>query len=717
MTSLPYRRASALAWLVRSLVVASALAWIGCDGDGGTDSGMPDTGVGMDAGRPDSGPMTYPDGTVFCTDAADCDDHIECTIDSCSMGVCRNGVDNAMCDDGLFCNGVEICSPREGCIAGARQTCNDDDVCTIDRCNEETKMCDRFPRDLDDDGDADMFCEGGMDCDDSDPRRSSLVNEVCADLVDNDCDDMVDETDCGRPMYDICEEALDVSAGGYFLLNTQGVAPDYAITCRSFSRDMVARFTLTEARSVTISAEGAGFTTGISLRGPAADFASCDENAPPESEPPCPECTNSSAEMACIVGFPAVVRRRSLAPGTYFVVVGANNTGEIDLNVDFDVPLPPVTNESCTMPLPLTPGMHRDSTVEVTHDLTTSCGPVSAPDLVYSFELTMPQNVQISVTEDDGAPMAYSVRSTCAGPAELRCVTGNPASGTLHQLMPGTYFLIVEGPNTRPADFTIDLQYLPPAPPPPGDACTNPLPVPTDGTPVTGSFASFEDDYLVSCGTTGRDAVYSFTLGAASDVWIDYSGSAVGAVSLRTNCAISTGDLRCIRTNPITSRVRGLPMGTYYVVVEASGGGTYSLSVRATTPPTTPTPVTGNDTCATAATIPETGGIFTGTTIGAIPDYPASCGSGAGSPDSVFELVLSSSRHVTATTEGSAYDTVLHLHQDMCTGSERACNDDAHVGTLTSLVDSNLTAGTYYLIVDGFGTASSGAYTLDVRVE
>ena len=58
--------------------------------------------------------------------------------------------------------------------------CNDDDVCSLDRCDEARDMCIHAPRDLDLDGDPDWFCEGGGDCNDTDPLVNSLISEICA---------------------------------------------------------------------------------------------------------------------------------------------------------------------------------------------------------------------------------------------------------------------------------------------------------------------------------------------------------------------------------------------------------------------------------------------------------------------------------------------------------------------------------------------------------
>ncbi len=52
-----------------------------------------------------------------CMTDSECDDTLACTIDSCNIatGMCVNTPDDSVCDDGDFCNGIEICVPQFGC--------------------------------------------------------------------------------------------------------------------------------------------------------------------------------------------------------------------------------------------------------------------------------------------------------------------------------------------------------------------------------------------------------------------------------------------------------------------------------------------------------------------------------------------------------------------------------------------------------------------------
>ncbi len=110
------------------------------------------------------------DVAAGCIDAGcegddDCDDDIDCTIDVCNVdGSCTHTPDNSRCegeqvcyatvgcsdpceddedcDDGNFCNGAETCEPEFGCVeADEPRDCDDNDECTIDRCDLELDEC------------------------------------------------------------------------------------------------------------------------------------------------------------------------------------------------------------------------------------------------------------------------------------------------------------------------------------------------------------------------------------------------------------------------------------------------------------------------------------------------------------------------------------------------------------------------------------------------
>lgn len=682
-----------------TLMVALAVAGCGDDDGAPADGGAElDAAASVDAAGTDA--ATSPDGGRRCMTAADCDDHVSCTDDVCDpTGFCRNPINLAMCDDGLFCNGVEQCDLRRGCVPGPPESCNDMDVCTIDSCNEVDKTCEHGPRDFDEDGEADWHCPGGTDCDDRNPARASTASEICGDLVDNNCDGVVDEMTCGGPPHDTCDDPLDVSSGGAFTVSTEGAVSDYVLTCGGGGwKDIVLRLTLAEAHDVTVRVQGSTTVTAVALRN---------------------DCGGALAPTECNSGYPAEIRRRAMPAGDYFLIVSSSGPDTLDVDVTLDPPTMPPANETCTAPVDVSAGGRFTGTfVDIRSDLMTSCGFGAAPDLVYTFTTTSVRNVTISAQTPGGEQLNYSVQSTCGvETSSLRCTAGSPATGTLHELPAGTYFIVLEGPGYREVDFTLDVSFGSPTPPAVGDSCTSPIAL-TLGTATVGTLADKEDDLATTCGFYYRDAVYTFTLASASDVTVTVDGGGrFMNTSVRRGCTDSAGQLACVSGFPALARLRGLAAGTYFVIVEAPTGTGFTVRVDAT-PPTVTVPVTGNENCATAFTIPATGGLFTGNTTGFINDYDmATCGSGGSSPDAAFQLTLTASKHVVATTDGSVFDTVLFVYSGVCTsGTDIACDDDGGSVGAASLIDRTFGPGTYFFIVDGFGSSSVGAYTLEVLV-
>jgi hypothetical protein len=82
---------------------------------------------------------------------------------------------DAECSDGNFCNGVELCDDSQ-CVPGTPPNCDDQNVCTVDSCNEQLDRCDNVPIDCDDGDrcngpetcDPDLGCQPGtpLNCDD-----------------------------------------------------------------------------------------------------------------------------------------------------------------------------------------------------------------------------------------------------------------------------------------------------------------------------------------------------------------------------------------------------------------------------------------------------------------------------------------------------------------------------------------------------------------------
>lgn len=130
---------------------------------------------------------------TLCTAIDDplCDDGILCTIDVCDVetGLCEHTTDDALCTNGLVCDGEEICTIT-GCLSGFPLVCDDEDACTTNVCDDVLGCV--FPiRDADGDNSGDLAC-GGTDCDDTNTTINPAATEVC-NTADDNCDGNIDE--------------------------------------------------------------------------------------------------------------------------------------------------------------------------------------------------------------------------------------------------------------------------------------------------------------------------------------------------------------------------------------------------------------------------------------------------------------------------------------------------------------------------------------------
>ncbi|MFQ5591786.1 MAG: fibronectin type III domain-containing protein, partial [Phycisphaerae bacterium] len=150
-----------------------------------------------------------------------CDDGNACTVDSCNevTDSCDNVPDDAACDNGLFCDGIETCDPVLDCRVGSPLVCDDGNACTVDSCNEATDSCDNLPDDA--------ACDNGLFCDGIEVCNATQGCQVGA---PPDCTGMADQCNEG-----ICDDSVGMCIAtpvpdGTSCDNGDGCAGD---TCRA----------------------------------------------------------------------------------------------------------------------------------------------------------------------------------------------------------------------------------------------------------------------------------------------------------------------------------------------------------------------------------------------------------------------------------------------------------------------------------------------------
>jgi hypothetical protein len=176
-------------------------------------------------------------------------DDLDCTVDNCSnaLAMVTHTPNPARCSDGLFCNGAEVCHPVDGCVAGAPPVLSDGVGCTADNCDEDADFIEHIPNDTAcEDG---LFCNGAEVChpvDGCQPGEPVALNDGVGCTVDS-CDEIgrqvvhvPTDSRCDDDLFCNGEETCDADAGC-----VRGPAPttEDALDCTEGScdeeRDMI----------------------------------------------------------------------------------------------------------------------------------------------------------------------------------------------------------------------------------------------------------------------------------------------------------------------------------------------------------------------------------------------------------------------------------------------------------------------------------------------
>jgi hypothetical protein len=139
---------------------------------GGGDCKDSDPFVHPESDDPCDGKDQDCDGKLDEDWAADCDDDLACTVDSCGPAGCTHADTDLLCDDAVLCT-------DDHCIAGvchniqADEACDDDLVCTVDSCGAAGCLHVAM----------DSKCNDGVAC----------TTDVC---TESGCQGLPDDADC-----------------------------------------------------------------------------------------------------------------------------------------------------------------------------------------------------------------------------------------------------------------------------------------------------------------------------------------------------------------------------------------------------------------------------------------------------------------------------------------------------------------------------------------
>lgn len=538
--------------------------------------------------------------------------------------------------------------------------------------------------------------------------------------------------------------------------DTQLLADDVSGTCGGQSApDAVFRLENSQVRRVSfeVSAMESGWTPVIYLR-----TGGCDD-------------ATKAGQAGCVTGVSgtAVLDFPRLEAGTSYLFVdglsaspASPKSGKFRLRIVPREAIPPPTNDRCAAALEIAVPpqgvgqvLSQGDTSNASNDAL-SCGG-AGNDLVYQFELAQARQVTVRAVPLAGSafrPALYLRREgRCSSEMladQMGCAVG-PVGGaatlTLPNLAAGQWYLWVDGVGGSAGPFDLSVDFGPAVSPPANDTCSamQKLGLSSGAITVTGTTLGAGDE-TTSCqypaGLHSPDVVYELSVPTRQSVGIEVkalAGSSIRpVVTLRApgQCADTqlSSELICAwNDSQFVDRVAltlpDVPAGDYPLWVDGDVGSQGAFSLRLTPGPVISRPL--NDNCSTVGQVPSLvlGTAVTGDTRGAAGDDQGSCAlapgaNGESAPDVVYKLVLATAKSVVVTVtpdvnEGQLFRPVVYVRGPGLGSCEepqqlKACGAATTYGGQAAISVPNLSAGTYYVWVDGAGL-SGGKFSLKVQ--
>lgn len=350
------------------------------------------------------------------------------------------------------------------------------------------------------------------------------------------------------PMNDTCATPTTLVPSVSQMVDVNAAAGDYDFSCANAAGgDVVYQFTTTMPQKVTLIATGMNGADGVmSLR-----------------EAPCDDDTNEIDCQDNAISGPEEIRIQTLPAGTYFVVLSAysQSAGQFGLELTLEPPPPPPANDTCATAATLVPNMSQMvDVVAAVSDYTLDCAVPLLGEAVYTFTTTAAQRVVITATGTGDSDPVLSLRGApCDTAMDIRCMndTGSfdPEVLAVNNLPAGTYYVMLASNGTE-GQFGIELQLLPPVPPPANDTCAMPEVVTlTSGTAMrtvdlTAANADITSDFpMCANSANGTDVVFQVTIPAGQTLTIDATPTGFDldlVIFVRAPMCLTTPSLGCV---------------------------------------------------------------------------------------------------------------------------------------------------------------------------
>ncbi|HVU01110.1 MAG TPA: putative metal-binding motif-containing protein [Polyangiaceae bacterium] len=324
-----------------------------------------------------------------------------------------------------------------------------------------------------------------------------------------------------EPANETCGTSSTLEPGTPVVARLAGTSVDTKSACGDSAGDLVYEFSLDAPRDVRVVATAQDLygLPLLSLRG----------------EP----CTTDASELTCSESTSAVVFRRALSPGRYFVVVGGSGPSDVLVTLETSAPTTPPPDESCTGAPALEPSRTIDVSLDAHEDDVQFGCLDGAVDAAYALTLPRPSDVLLveSISNADFGAVSLAAPECARGQAPLACGASDttPVRALSRNVDAGEYRVIVETEEGSPVSVTAFVRDAAPEIVVPfSDACDGAADIPPGGARLSGNTANAADDFTASCDVGGAsgspDQILHLHLDAASRVILDARGSAYPVV-------------------------------------------------------------------------------------------------------------------------------------------------------------------------------------------
>jgi hypothetical protein len=510
---------------------------------------------------------------------------------------------------------------------------------------------------------------------------------------------------------DPCTNAADLVAGGSIKGTTtnKGYAP-HAACAIGEGPSAVYRLHV-EGRHKLVIDLNAKFDAVMSIYRAAHDGYLCDS---PEID-----CSDDSEGQTNKSHIEAVVDT-----GDYGVVIsgydGPADRGDFDLKTRLEDA--PSLESICGGARPATVGAKSTDFVSSEgSNFRASCNAVDGAEALFKFDLKARSRVRLGMRSSTGGESSISVRKRCEDPnTEIVCakdwhIDGVSWTGLMD---PGAYTVIAETNDTTHSasvDLTIDRSDANGAGTADGDTCKDAKTL-TFGTQFTLDTFQAKSDMRASCAAdSAPDVAYKIDVKAKSRLFLTtHEDEGHHIFAIQKACGDTKGEISCEAASTAKNIDTTLDTGSYFLVVKGKGPDDFGRAkITARLRELAPAAA-----ACKGATKLVPGTPIKDTTVGA-PDRFASekCGGtiwSQASGDKVYQFTLKEKSKVNLQLKNSFYNAIMSLRTD-CTDPTR--NELVCSSYYQKTLDRDLDPGTYFVVVDGYGAKSEGAYDIELTTK